>query len=96
VELVEAVLSGADERTLMRLSAWRMRLREDGAAPDEPLPHPAAARPEESKPEDAEFFTEDVAYHRAMEWRFFAGSFNSPGPAAAWTRANCDLVEGSP
>jgi hypothetical protein len=95
VELVEAVLSGADDRPLMRLSAWRMRIREDGAAPAA-QPHPAPAAPQESRPEDAAFFTEEVAYHRALEWRFAAGSFNSPGPATGWTRPNCDLVEGEP
>jgi hypothetical protein len=100
IELVEAVLSGADDRPLMRLSAWRMRVRDgDGttttAATDQ-APHPAPAGPEDSRPEDATFFTEDVAYHRALEWRFAAGTFNAPGPATAWTRARCDLVEGEP
>jgi hypothetical protein len=94
IELVEAVLSGADDRPLMRLTAWRMRVREDGAG--EASPHPAPAGPDDSRPEDAAFFTEDIAYHRALEWRFAAGSFNSPGPAAAWTRGNCRLVEGEP
>jgi hypothetical protein len=93
IELVEAVLTAADERPLMRLSAWRMRTRDDGLATTDP-PHPAAAGPEDSKPEDAAFFTEDVAYHRALEWRFPTGSFNSPGPASAWTRARCALVAG--
>jgi hypothetical protein len=94
IELVEAVLSGAGDRPLMRLSAWRMRTREDGHA--DPVPHPAPRRPEDSRPESATFFTEDVAYHRALEWRFAAGSFNSPGPAAAWTRPTCELVHGEP
>jgi hypothetical protein len=94
IELVETVLTAGDERPLMRLSAWRMRLREDGYAEAEPLPHPAAARPEEGRPEVAAFFTEDVAYHRALDWRFYKGSFNAPGPAAAWTRSNCELVAG--
>ena len=95
IELVEAVLTGDDERPLMRLSAWRMRTRADGPA-DPVRPHPAPAPPEESRPEDADFFTEDVAYHRALEWRFATGSFNSPGPAAAWTRPRCELVAGEP
>jgi hypothetical protein len=95
IELMEAVLTGEDERPLMRLSAWRMRTSADGPA-DPERPHPAPAQPEESRPEDAGFFTEDVAYHRALEWRFSAGSFNSPGPAAAWTRARCELVSGEP
>jgi hypothetical protein len=96
IELVEAVLSGADDRPLMRLTAWRMRVREDGAAPQGPPPHPAPAGPENSRPEVAAFFGRDVAYHRALDWRFAAGSFNAPGPATAWTRPMCDLVEGEP
>jgi hypothetical protein len=98
IELVEAVLTGPDERPLMRLSAWRMRTRTDGVVPPagNSAPHPAPAGPEESRQEDAAFFTEDVAYHRALEWRFAAGSFNSPGPATAWTSARCELVEGEP
>ena len=50
--------------------------------------------PYDSRPEVAEFFGTEVAYHRALDWRFATGSFNSPGPAAAWTRPACDLVEG--
>jgi hypothetical protein len=83
----------------MRLSAWRMRIRDEdplvaaavgGTAP--PMP----AGPAASRPEEAAFFSEDVAYHRSLEWRFAAGSFNSAGPAAAWTRPACQLVEGEP
>ena len=96
IELVEAVLTGGDERPLMRLAAWRIRTREDGAAEAQSPAHPAAAGPQDIRPEDAAFFTEDVAYHRALEWRFAAGSFNSPGPASAWTRPECELVAGEP
>jgi hypothetical protein len=94
VELVESVLSAADERPLMRLAAWRMRTS-DGAE-STPLPHPAPLGPEESRAETAAFFTTDVAYHRALDWRFAEGSFNSPGPATAWTRPECELVAGEP
>jgi hypothetical protein len=97
IELVETVLTAGDERPLMRLSAWRMRVREDdGTGGGTPQPHPAPAGPEESRPEDADFFTEDIAYHRALEWRFATGSFNAPGPAAAWTKPRCELVAGEP
>jgi Thioesterase-like superfamily len=95
IELVEAVLNGSDDRPLMRLSTWRMRTRTDGSVTTD-LPHPAAATPEESRSEDAAFFTEEIAYHRALEWRFPTGSFNSPGPASAWTRPLCELVAGEP
>ena len=101
IELVEAVLSGggssdADDRPLMRLTAWRMRVRDDGATPSDAPPVPVDAGPEEGRAETAEFFTQDVAYHRALDWRFTSGTFNGPGPAAAWTRSLCDLVEGEP
>jgi hypothetical protein len=94
IELVETVLE-ADGRPLMRLTAWRMRVRAE-EVPADPAPAAMPATPEESRPEDADFFTEEIAYHRALEWRFASGSFNSPGPAAAWTRPACDLVEGEP
>ncbi len=96
IELVEAVLTGADDRPLMRLTAWRMRIRDDGATPVDTPPVPVADGPEESRAETADFFTLDVAYHRALDWRFATGSFNAPGPAAAWTRPACALVEGEP
>jgi hypothetical protein len=96
IELVEAVLCGSDDRPLMRLSAWRMRVRDDGATPADTPPYPVASGPDDSRPETAAFFEQEIAYHRALEWRFAAGSFNSPGPAAAWTRPCCDLVEGEP
>jgi hypothetical protein len=101
IELVEAVLDAGDDRPLMRVTAWRMRVGEGGglsAAPGVPeSPVPAMpALPAASRPEDANFFTEEIAYHRALEWRFAAGSFNAPGAAAAWTRPSCELVEGEP
>ena len=96
IELLEAVLSGADDRPLMRLTAWRMRVRDDGATPVDAPPIPVPAGPEESRSESAAFFTQEIAYHRALDWRFAAGSFNAPGPAAAWTRPQCSLVEGEP
>src|SRR4051812_37368608 len=96
IELVEAVLTAADERPLMRLSAWRMRTRDDGVAVADPAPHPAPAGPEGSPTEVAQWFSEEIAYHRALEWRFAAGSFNAPGPATAWTRPRCRLVTDEP
>ena len=101
VELVQAVLDAGDERPLMRLSAWRMRTRTEGVptavAGSAPVaPHPAPAGVQESTPGEAAFFSSEVAYHKALEWRFASGSFNSPGPAAAWTRPRCTLVEGEP
>ena len=84
------MLDAGDDRPLMRLSAWRMRTADDGLAAAGP-PDLAAPRRRRrwrtAAPEVAAFFTQDVAYHRALDWRFATGSFNAPGPAAAWTRA---------
>jgi hypothetical protein len=99
IELIEAVLDAGDDRPLMRLSAWRMRSADDGLTPGGPAAdpaHPAPMEVEDSREEVAAFFTQDVAYHRALDWRFAAGSFNAPGPAAAWTRSECELVAGEP
>jgi hypothetical protein len=94
IELVEAVLTAeTSARPLVRLTAWRMRSSAVEGTPVAGVPLPG---PEESRPETPTFFTTDVAYHRALEWRFVHGSFNAPGPAAAWTRALCTLVEGEP
>jgi Thioesterase-like superfamily len=96
IELLEAVLSGVDDRPLMRLTAWRMRTRNEGTPASDAGPVPVTTGPEESRPEKAGFFTQEVAYHRALDWRFSSGTFNGPGPAAAWTRSLCALVEGEP
>ncbi|MFP5372711.1 MAG: thioesterase family protein, partial [Actinomycetes bacterium] len=94
IELVEAVLTAdPSDRPLMRLTAWRLRTSAVEGTPAPPVPLPP---PEECRPETADFFTTDVAYHRALDWRFASGSFTAPGPAAAWTRPLCTLVEGEP
>jgi hypothetical protein len=96
IELLGAQLTDVSDRPLMRLTAWRMRTRDEGAPASDAPPVPVAAGPEESRPGTAGFFTQDVAYHRALDWRFASGTFNGPGPAAAWTRSLCALVEGEP
>src|SRR3954466_8774182 len=45
IELVEAALSGENGRPLMRLTAWRMRVREDGATPADAPPSPSRPDP---------------------------------------------------
>ena len=95
VELVEATLDAGD-RPLMRVTAWRTRTAVGGAdssaAPADPAPH----RPEDGVGGDLSFFLEEVAYHRALDWRVVHGDFTRPGPGAAWTRPLCALVEGEP
>jgi hypothetical protein len=98
VEQIEATLTlAADGTELMRATAWRMRLDDVAlpagiGTPDPPPPGPegldAAGRPS--------FFRDDVAYFAALEWRFFSGGFDTPGPAGCWTRLRVPLVAGEP
>jgi hypothetical protein len=97
VEQIEATLSDAGSGdALMRLTAWRLR-REEHALPDglgEPDPPPAP--PGEGESSVPAFWTEPVAYHAALDWRFVHGDFDAPGPATAWTRLRVPLVAGEP
>jgi hypothetical protein len=91
VEQVEATLSD-DERPLMRMTAWRMRVDESlgvevGAEPPPP-------GPETGEPGNFFFWTDDIAYRDALEWSFVDGQFDRPGPATAWTRVRVPLVAG--
>ncbi|SNS03743.1 Thioesterase-like superfamily protein [Geodermatophilus saharensis] len=93
IELVEATLE-AGGRPVVRLTAWRMRVR-DSAATAHP-PQRLAVGPEDGRPAQFDVFSEEVAYHRSLEWREAGGSITATGPAAAWTRPLCGLVEGEP
>ena len=92
VEQVEAVLRRADpggDGVLMRATAWRMR-SEAGAI--ETAPEPPPAPPDTGEPGRFEFLREEVAYYRALDWRFVDGVFEEPGPATVWTRLLVPLV----
>lgn len=94
VELVEATLLEAEAaEPLMRATAWRMRSEtSEGTATAAPaLPAPATGQPGSFS-----FWKDEVAYHRAFEWRFISGQFDVPGPAATWSRQLVDLVDGEP
>lgn len=94
VELVEAVLADAEGAELVRARAWRIRTAEvdlaGGLVPEAPPP------PSPETLEPVAFFPtgQDVGYHTAMEARFAAGAFLELGPATAWFRMRCALVEG--
>src|SRR4051794_900777 len=85
IELVEAVLDAGDERPLMRLSAWRMRVRTDAPGGETPVPV-AIPGPYDSRPEVADFFRTEVAYHRALDWRVAPGPVHPPPPPPAGGR----------
>jgi hypothetical protein len=98
VELLEATLSDAGSgEELMRVTAWRLRAEpvELPAGLREPDPPPAP--PEQGRDIDLpRFWTDAVAYHAALEWRFVAGEFDGPGPATVWTRLRQPLVGDEP
>jgi hypothetical protein len=95
IDMVEATLSDADERPLMRARAWRL-LRSEVALPggiearDRVQPPPPT-----SLAPATDFFPTgfDVGYHTAMEYRFAAGSFLEPGPGVVWMRMRQPLVD---
>ena len=91
VEQLEADLRDGGE-VLMRATAWRMRTGDAGpqteAAPAPPRP------PDSGRPARFDFWTDEIAYYRALDWRFVAGEFERPGPATVWTRLLVPLVAG--
>ena len=95
VEQIEATLADAQSGDeLMRLNAWRLRTEElelphGLCEPDAPPPPPTSGK--SSLPA---FWTEPVAYHAALDWRFVDGEFDQPGPATTWTRLRVPLVAG--
>jgi Thioesterase-like superfamily len=97
VEQIEAELAGEDGTVLMRVTAWRMR-REAVPVPETAvIGGPPPAPPETGRPGTFDrIWTEQVAYHRALDWRFVEGEFEAPGPATAWTNLLVPLVAGEP
>jgi hypothetical protein len=97
VELLEATLTTEDGTECMRARAWRIRTEAvplpDGAAASDPPPAGPYDLPTAPRPS---FWTDDVAYFEALEWRFVHGDFELPGPAACWTRLKVPLVAGVP
>ncbi len=90
VELVEASLAAVNGAEVMRAAGWRIRGERQSATEEQPPPAP----PEHGDPGSFDFWRDDVAYHRALDWRFISGSFDRPGPATVWTRLGCELVSG--
>ncbi len=98
VEQIEATLARRRERRRAdapeRVAPAGRDARRCPAALGEPDPPPPRRRP--GKSSLPKFWTEPVAYHAALDWRFTHGEFDAPGPAACWTRLKVPLVRGEP
>ena len=88
---IEADLTLEDGPLAMRARALLIRVADapSPAVPDDPAP----GRPETADPGSFFPVPYDVGYHTAMEYRFAAGSFLSPGPATCWMRMRVPLVD---
>jgi hypothetical protein len=92
VQFAEASLSDGDTE-FARAGAWRI-LSSGEAIPAANLePHPFADPLDSPTPPMFDPGWGE-SYFSAMEWRYAKGAFFEPGPAAAWMRMRCPLVEG--
>jgi hypothetical protein len=95
VEQIEATLADAESGAeLMRLSAWRLRSEPQDLPDGLGVPDPPPPLPETGRISLPKFWTEPVAYHAALDWRFTHGDFDAEGAAACWTRLRVPLVRG--
>lgn len=90
------ILSSAslsDEKgPVMNATAWSIRVADTDL---EQVVHGRRPPKGPTASEEVELFpTQEPSYLTAMEWRFAAGGFVIPGPAAAWARMRFPLVEG--
>ncbi len=89
-QLVEATLTD-DQGEIARATAWRI----GGEAREEldldPTPPPG---PDDAEPIPVYDPGWSPSYFEGTEWRLARGSVVGPGPAAAWMRLLCALVEG--
>jgi len=87
VELIRADLL-ADDRPVMRATAWRIR---ESDPLDIPRPDPAPPTP----PDGIEAWTPTWGgYSESVEWRFVEGGFAKGAPASVWGRLRVPVVVG--
>jgi hypothetical protein len=92
VAVIEAELTPDGGPVAMRTNAMLIRAAPGGVPAVENGAPPAG--PDAGM--QGEFFPVpyEVGYHTAMEYRFTAGSFLTPGPATCWMRMRVPLVDG--
>lgn len=92
VEMLEASITVAGGRDVLRATAWRMRTADLAI----PAPDGLAAPPGPDEAQPGAFFegAPAIGYQTGVELRFLEGGFNEPGPAKAWLRMRKPLVAG--
>jgi Thioesterase-like superfamily len=89
VALLEAVLE-ADGQEVMQARGWRIA-RPAGEGPATPAGPPPPPIPAEQPPPT--FPGGHMAgYLEAVDWRYVAGGFDTPGPASVWARPRIPLI----
>ncbi len=94
VQLLEASVLTPEGSEVVRARALQIQRADSGAvAPTDPPPLPG---PEQGEPDVPSFLRGGDPFFGAdaMEIRFVSGTFNVPGPAAAWFRLRVPLVAG--
>jgi Thioesterase-like superfamily len=91
VALLEAVLE-ADGQEVLQVRGWRMAVPA-GQGPSTPAGPPPPPIPGEQPPP---VFPggHTAGYLEAVDWRYVAGGFDTPGPASVWARPRIPLIPG--
>lgn len=94
VQLLEASVLTPEGNEVVRARALQIQRSDSGAVT--PAPPPPLPGPELGEPDVPSFLRGGDPFFGAdaMEIRFVSGTFNEPGPAAAWFRLRVPLVAG--
>jgi len=98
VQLVEATLD-AGGTTVARAVALRIRTRAlpvPPGVPPAPPPFPLPAAGRDGRPPWGDGLARPAFHSDAVDHRFVAGGFETPGPAIDWIRLRVPLVAGEP
>jgi Thioesterase-like superfamily len=91
VALLEAVLE-ADGQEVLQVRGWRIAMPagQGPSTPAGPTPPPIPAE----QPPPAFPGGHTAGYLEAVDWRYVAGGFDTPGPASVWARPRIPLIPG--
>jgi hypothetical protein len=95
VQWLQAALFDGDDREVARATALRLRVEEvDTSGAVQPEVAAPPARGEAAAEPVFPVFARAVGFWHALDLRMVRGTFTEPGPAAAWFRLRCAVVDG--